>query len=44
MMIIELIQRLIRLPYLCQEILKVLIGFEITQNHQIVAEYCKLRH
>ncbi|KPM06335.1 SCP-2-like protein, partial [Sarcoptes scabiei] len=43
MMIIELIQRLIRLPYLCQEILKVLIGFEITQNHQIVAEYCKLR-
>ncbi|XP_027195391.2 peroxisomal Multifunctional enzyme type 2 [Dermatophagoides pteronyssinus] len=38
MMIVELIQRLIRLPYLCKEI-RTLIGFEIFKDGEIVAEY-----
>lgn len=38
MMIVELIQRLIRLPYLCKEI-PTLIGFEIFKDGQVAAEY-----
>ena len=38
-MIIELIQRLIRLPYLCNELTK--IGFVITKDGNVATEYSK---
>lgn len=38
MMIVELIQRLIRLPYLCREV-PTLVGFEIMKDGKTVAEY-----
>ena len=40
-MVIELIQRLIRLPYLCADV-PTLIGFEILKDNKIAAQYSKL--
>lgn len=40
MIVVELVQRLIRLPYLTKEVAS-LVGFEITKDGKTAAEYSK---